>query len=721
MFGEVLSGFGPVAGGGLPAWAPVFGPVLGFVFLSPVAGIVAGLLGGAGVVAFYFLKLRRRPVRVSTVAFWEEAARDVQVNAPFRMLRPSVLLLLQLLAVALLAAALGRPSIDRPIEAERVFVLIDRSASMSALDVEGGSRFAEAKRLALDFLDGVPRGSRVSVIGFAADARSVVDSSSNRAAVASAVGELLPTDQPADAGSALEVLGAFVNRASEEAEGGPAPLVAVVSDGNFALRAFETAPLGGAEVRFLRAGPVLGAVEGGGDSGSANAGIVGLAARRDYDDPALVRVFARVLMNEGWLAERGGEAVVTVSLNGEAVGSREVVVDEGEVDGEGGGGDARGSAVAGVTFRVRAPSGGVVRVAVGGGDALASDDAASVVLLAPERPAVLVVGSDGGPMGAGSLALVDALEASGTARVERVRLVEAVERGLVGTGVGAAGFDVVVYDGVEPGGAPSVDSIGFDAAVPGGRVSVDRRPDAGPVVFSYWRREHPLMRAVSLGDVIVEGPSRVVVADGDEGGGPPVRVVELASSVDGPLIVLEEGGRAKRVTVGFGLDRSNWWRFPSFPLFVANAVEALGLRPGSRTGVMGTTGERVRFEVGGEFGGERVELVGPGDETLAVSVGEDGVGVGEAPRLVGLYALAEGALGGESGGGDARARVLAVNLVDEVESSLVSPEAVGLGGVVAEASRDGARGSREVWHWFVLGSLVVLFVEWLVFAGRLRV
>ena len=67
-------------------------------FLAPSAGLLAAAFVVPLLLSLYFLKLRRRPVRVSSTMLWRRAVHDLQVNAPFRMIKPSWLLLLQLLA-----------------------------------------------------------------------------------------------------------------------------------------------------------------------------------------------------------------------------------------------------------------------------------------------------------------------------------------------------------------------------------------------------------------------------------------------------------------------------------------------------------------------------------------------------------------------------------------------------------------------------------------------
>jgi hypothetical protein len=64
-------------------------------------------------------------------------------------------------------------------------------------------------------------------------------------------------------------------------------------------------------------------------------------------------------------------------------------------------------------------------------------------------------------------------------------------------------------------------------------------------------------------------------------------------------------------------------------------------------------------------------------------------------------------------------RAVAVNVVDEVESSLASPERVEIAGTVLEGVA-GAATPREVWEWFVLAGLALLVIEWFVYGRSVR-
>ena len=116
-------------------------------FLNPLMAAVAAAIAIPALLVLYFLKLRRREQAVSSTLLWKKAIQDLQVNAPFQRLRRNLLLFLQLLLLALLLLALSRPvSQYAPGAGKMTVVLIDRSASMSAVEPDGRTRLEEAKR-----------------------------------------------------------------------------------------------------------------------------------------------------------------------------------------------------------------------------------------------------------------------------------------------------------------------------------------------------------------------------------------------------------------------------------------------------------------------------------------------------------------------------------------------------------------------------------------------
>src|SRR5271169_2470369 len=121
-----------------------------FEFNSPLGMAAWAILAGVpvGIIALYFLKLRRRPVRVPSTILWRRSLEDLHVNSLFQRLRRNLLLFLQLLAVALMMLALAGPRMRGTAgQGQRFVLLIDCSASMSATDI-APTRLARAKEQA---------------------------------------------------------------------------------------------------------------------------------------------------------------------------------------------------------------------------------------------------------------------------------------------------------------------------------------------------------------------------------------------------------------------------------------------------------------------------------------------------------------------------------------------------------------------------------------------
>ena len=115
--------------------------------LSPWQWALSGAVPPA-IIALYFLKLRRRSVRVPSTILWRRSLEDMHVNSLFQRLRRNLLLFLQLLAVALAMLALAGPHVKGTGgQGQRFVLMIDNSASMTATDV-APSRLDKAKEAA---------------------------------------------------------------------------------------------------------------------------------------------------------------------------------------------------------------------------------------------------------------------------------------------------------------------------------------------------------------------------------------------------------------------------------------------------------------------------------------------------------------------------------------------------------------------------------------------
>lgn len=155
-------------------------------FLSPIA--ILGALVAIPIILLYILRLRRRETVVSSNFLWQQILRDNEANTPWQRLRRNILLLLQLIILALLVLALMRPAQIVPtITAGKTVVLLDASASMSATDIDGETRYQEAQRQANLLLNDLTADDQISVIRVGEVAEPLINYTNNFLAVRQAI------------------------------------------------------------------------------------------------------------------------------------------------------------------------------------------------------------------------------------------------------------------------------------------------------------------------------------------------------------------------------------------------------------------------------------------------------------------------------------------------------------------------------------------------------
>jgi hypothetical protein len=658
-------------------------------FLAPWAALIATGLTVPPIIAFYLLKLRRRPVRVGSVMFWERAVRDAQGNAPWRMVRPQTQLLLQLLGLAMLLLAFGRPVIPSELGG-RVMLVLDRSASMNATDANatdgpgGPTRLAQARErlrsLASELASG--SGTRVMVVALGAEALPLTPWTSDRTVLLGAIDAVEPTDEEASSDALAELvrLAAAGDDAPEDEAAEPMGLTVVLaSDGGLPA---PREPLGGAGV--------------GAPENAGNAGIVAIAAQRLYEDPATVRVFARVLAT----GDMRRDLPVRLALNGRVVGEAVARLAPAA--------DSSEPTEASVSLSAVTADAGVLSVLLPGQDVLSADDSASLWLRTAGRPRVMMVIPETeivDPDRPGPVLLIAAvLEAMdlGDLRVVRSSRYEQL------AAQGDLPFDAIVFDRVQPRTPPRMASLHFGPPPPAEDAWPTVEPGAlPPTRVVSWRRTHPVMRDLALDQLGVANP--LIGPDTREGAGVPPHTV-LATGERGPLIVAVEGQQQRRIWVGFEPANSNWPKLVSFPLFIAEAIDYLSMR-GSRdaaesvrAGTMATVNlaqARARTRIAGSHG----------EYELAASTPTTRPTLGPIERA-GVYLLENPATGDQ--------RAVAVNVLSPIESAVAALDALPprFGGLDANqpgAGRSG--GERELWPWFLVAGLLILSLEWL-FSAR---
>ncbi|MBN8598162.1 MAG: BatA and WFA domain-containing protein [Planctomycetes bacterium] len=671
-------------------------------FLAPTSALIAAALVVPALVVMYLLKLRRRPLRVSSTMLWPDAATDVQVNVPLAPPRPSWLMLLHVLIGAALIVAAGRPVLLKAGgHAGRVLLVIDRSASMSAMDGANGAgigigvraggeritRLDEAKQKARALIGAASSGTEFAVISVAAGAEIAREFSADSAGATAVVDRLQPTDQPGDLASAMEVARAMLSGAGLAEEDGGAEIL-VLSDGAFAegTRAIE-AP--GGVVRLVRCGPAPGADK-------SNLGIVVLSARRDAQSPDVVHLFGKVL-NAGFEAR---VVPVRLSIDGAAIQTRSVTVpgSSGGVPGE-----------IGVVLSASVPAGGLAMMTLlvdDERDLLASDNSASTnlrsaapvrVLLVQRGAAARSAGEPGSSISADFL-LADALAEIGARELAPVGAARYEEMARAGD---LKFFDLIVFDGVTPREVPVLPSLSFGAGMPGLELGPSRADGEAKPIQS-WVRSSPFLRDITLDGVVVAhergflGKATDVLARGERG----------------PLIVASGGNdRPKRLLVTFALENSNWSLQAGFPIFLKTAADLLTSKGDTDAGVQFRTVQPVFFS----GVGEPPEFVGPREVAARLVAGTE-PGSGEVRRMT---------LGVLDRAGVYTARAvsgfppIAVNLLDAHESGVGTSDVLRVGSRIVSTGGAIAR-PMEVWWWALVIAAALLAIEWIVFARSAR-
>ncbi|MDR7537810.1 MAG: VWA domain-containing protein [Armatimonadota bacterium] len=295
------------------------------------------------VVLLYMLRARRESRLVPSTLLWERAVRDLVARMPVRRLERSLLLLLQILAIAVLALALARPSVMVPgLAGDAVVLVIRTTASMQATDV-APSRLAAAKRQARDLLAHLGPRQPAALVAAGAAPALVRDFTVERGSLVLAVEALRATD----AGGALDDAVALAS--SLRVDGRPGR-VHVFSDRAPADRRATWHPVGRGAPNMAISWAIASPVASGG-----------------------TRLLVRVQTFGGAVPAR----TLRVAINGRALAARRVQ-------------PAPGEAQVAVFDLGRAT--GLVTAWLEGQDALPADDRAVVAVGRGFLPGVLVVG-----------------------------------------------------------------------------------------------------------------------------------------------------------------------------------------------------------------------------------------------------------------------------------------------------------------------------------------
>jgi hypothetical protein len=486
------------------------------------SGALWWLLLAAIIVFFYLLKLKRKRTVVPSVLLWMRALEEVEANAPFKKLRRSLLLLLQLLALSALVFALARPVvITRALASGSTVIIIDSTASMSARDENGGSRLDRAKQLAREMIEGLNGSDRAAIIESSSRVTVRSPLTSDRASLAAAIADVQKTDEPGnltDAARLAEQIAKSERDASVVIIGdGGGSSIASRTDSPLGLSARSTtAPHAGA-VRFVCVG-----------RRSDNVGIIALNSRQSSGSSRR-ELFASIVN----FSDRDRTFGAELKIEGQLIDARTIDL----------GANERRS----LTFDLVPGQDALAELKLDVEDDLAADNVAYAFLPNTRKVRVGVISEN--PF------LLEALAANSDISASKVS-----------AGASNTEFDCIVSDGA--------------GAIQASRPAlVINPPDAAGLWHATGHREHPEVNSVdrshpvnsflSYADLHVENVTnretvswlKPIVSDGND-----------------PLIWAGDDGRRRIVMIGFDLTRSDLPLKVEFPILLANAMSWLAVR-----------------------------------------------------------------------------------------------------------------------------------------------
>jgi hypothetical protein len=686
---------------------------LGLAAWSVLAGVPVGII------ALYFLKLRRRPVRVPSTLLWQRSLEDLHVNSLFQRLRRNLLLFLQLLAVALAMLALAGPQMKGSgATGQRFVLMIDNSASMSATDV-APSRLARAKEAAKKVVEEMDSDDLAMVIAFSDTARVVSNYTGDRSVLRLRIESIEPTQATTSLREGLQVAAGLANPSKQIGEGVVAssvvtPKLFIYTDGGFAD--VEGFSLGNLEPEVVVIGPppppYSPPAEGSGPAdekarvrnSSDNVAIVALQSRRDEEKSEVYQLFGRV---HNFRAE---EVATEAQLYRHAVdkpGDAGELVDAIELK-------IPPQTDHAFTLHIADPGLAPFEVRLTVKDALDTDNRAFTVVGTTRKAQVLAIT-------AGNRYLADTLKTPLVAERADVAIMtpdeakaEPVTRDIKG-----GRYDLIIYDGVKPDAAPEANALYFGVFPPGPAYA--KAKDVQQPVVLDWDIAHPMMQYIRDLRLIFINAAKIVEL--------PPGAKSLIESNQGALAFMAPREGFTDAVVTFPLvegttPNTTWFRYISFPLFILNSIQAMGnLREGS--------GDEAALP------GRPVVLHA---ETISKEIAVDsadrpGVRVPRSPQGTFIYNDA-GKTGMYLARWEPSGRLpFSVNLFDFRESDL-APR-----GLVPEGTPDSQRESykikigytpvtgtqkppdvtKDIWWYFALLVLGVLLVEWYVYNRRVYI
>ena len=676
-------------------------------FLGPIALTTWLWIAGAAAalaVSAYIIKMRRRRFEVPFSRLWKRVLEQKDANALWKQLKRLISLLLILLILGIILFAALDPTLGAVSrEARSVVVLVDASASMTAMDGdEAGkkSRLDVAKERTKALIDSMGGGDLALIVKVDGQATPMSRFSNDAPMLNKIVDGITASDTPADLTRAL-------GAAADALRDRPNPLIVLISDGAFPEQQLglvnwakidpSTAPpaknqaawnaknlaavdLSNVDVRYIPVG-----------RRSDNVGIIAFNVRRYIANKAAYEVYVEI-QNFG---TEPAKRKLKISNGSNPVDTQILEL-------------APGQRMHKIYAKLPASDDNKLRAALqpvegaNGSDAFPLDDEAYALLPARKKQKVAMITEDNLFL-EGALLVYDNVDPIKYTPAEYDAKPSIVD-----------GIDVVIFDEHTPSVLPPPPASLLFFHPQGENSPFKIAGETQNPRITEVDEGHPVMRWVSMSDVYMD-KSSVFAVDAKRGES------TLAYGVRQSLVVAKRDGKRKMLAFGFSLPstgRDGATDLPmrvAFPMLLVNTLDWFA---GDTTDLLTTytTGQRQRVPLDGVVGASEAEVKGPDGKVTHTPV-LDGLATFYASK-VGYYDLAA-----KTAEGKVLAQIeLAANLSSTTESDIAPSTELTLGGKKLEAPEAfKITRSQKLWIYLVLFAMALIIVEWVTYHRRITV
>ena len=640
-------------------------------WVTPGAGLLFAAIALPLLLALYILRLQRQELRIPATFLWFKSVEDLHANTPFQRLRPSILLILQMVALILVVIAIMQPQFQgvAPRGGNHV-LLIDCSASMSATDEGVQSRLEVAKEKAIELVTQLHGsslfagdGGKTMVIAFSNQAKIIIPFTDSKNQLVNAIKSIEQTHGQSSITESLQLARAYTTNLDPEQDG-------LLASDSAQLELFSDGQIDDLQFEALQRGEKI-VFHSVGSSETTNIGIHAISVNRTSETGDEIQVFLSLLNSSV-------EPVITdITLLIDGVPSSIL-----QVEIKPSYSDLNELGLTNIAFLPFAlPNGGVLTVSLESTDSYEVDNSASLVVPSPRALSILLTESDA-PL------LKTVLEGMPLKQLVEMSCNQWNQLDVIEQ-------DVIVTRGCQLDSMPPGRYLVFGSPPPLDAFSAYIEGKGQAMLVG--KEDHPVLRFVRYEDVFVSRGIHIIEDD---------QLNTLLEGSQWPAILHYREGSTEIIYVAFDPLESNWPYLRSFPFFVYNTIQFLGRNGETLAFHPKQIGESVSFSI--PHGIEVASITLPNHLKSDVSIVQEGLIHWGPIKRVGIHTL------------DWKEdKVKFVAHHPSRESKLASKSEILIGATKVTTSSAIQTQYISLWPWSIGMVLFVLLLEWWLYQKKI--